>query len=265
MSARDQRHIQSVQRALQLLTLFTPHLTEHGSRRSVWTVSDLARASGLHKSVVARLMATMAAQGFVIQDPLTRAYCVGPQAFAVGASYAPHAVLNTVARPIMEDLTGQCGHASYLGVPAGRHYIIIVAVESRHSLRVTIDVGESRHMHTGAIGKVLLAGLTDDAIRALLGADPLPRLTPQTITSVATLLHEVHEARRVGVAFNRGEAVLGAGSVAVAITDRSARAVAGLGIVYPQQMVTEAEIHLLAGLVARAGAAISTQLGAIDA
>jgi IclR family acetate operon transcriptional repressor len=209
-------------------------------------------------------MATMAAQGFVVQDPTTRAYCIGPQAFAVGASYAPHAVLNTVARPIMEELTARCGHASYLGVLAGQQYMIIVAVESRHSLRVTIDVGERRHLHTGAIGKVLLAGMDDAAIRALVGAEPLPRLTPQTITSMSALLAEVHVARRDGVAFNRGEAMVGTGSVAVGVTDRSAQLVAGLGIVYPQQVVADDELQTLTQMVVQAGAAMSTRLGSLD-
>ncbi|MEA2526666.1 MAG: IclR family transcriptional regulator, acetate operon repressor, partial [Thermomicrobiales bacterium] len=81
--------VQSVQRALQLLSLFAPHRTRLAPRRTLWTVSDLARATGLHKSVVARLMATMALDGFVVQDPATKAYRIGPQAFAVGSAYEP--------------------------------------------------------------------------------------------------------------------------------------------------------------------------------
>ncbi|MCA9858842.1 MAG: helix-turn-helix domain-containing protein, partial [Thermomicrobiales bacterium] len=94
--------IQSVQRALGLLSLFAPSRTHPVPQRKEWSVTELAKESGLHKSVVARLMATMAHDGFVIQNPTTRRYSIGPQAFAVGSSYEPLRVLDQIARPAME-------------------------------------------------------------------------------------------------------------------------------------------------------------------
>jgi IclR family acetate operon transcriptional repressor len=254
--------IQSVRRALQLLSLFAPHRTEMAPRRTTWSVSDLSRASGLHKSVVARLMATMAREGFVVQDPVSKAYSIGPQAFAVGTAYEPHTVLDKVARPIMEELTARCGHASYLGVPAGGYYVIVVAVESIRSIRVTIELGESRNYHTGAIGKVILAGWSDDEIRALLGPGPLPQITPYTTTALDALLAEIADVRRAGVAFNRNETILGVGSVAVGVDDGRGERIAGLGIVYPTHVVTDAEVAELTCVVCEAGTAIASRLGA---
>lgn len=255
--------IQSVQRALFLLSLFAPHRMPHVARRRQWSVSDLARASGLHKSVVARLMATMAADGWVVQDPRTRTYQIGPQAFAVGSVYEPSTVLDRVARPVMEGLTARCGHASYLGVPAGRHYVFVVAVESTRSLRVTIEIGESRTYNSGAIGKVLLAALDDERVRELVGPNPLPQLTPSTISTQDALLAELREIRRTGIALNREESILGAGSVAVGIHDRRGECVAGLAVVYPFHVVTETETAELAAAVAEAGAEISQRLGSL--
>jgi IclR family acetate operon transcriptional repressor len=255
--------VQTVQRALQLLSLFAPHRMHLAPPRKQWSVSDLARATGLHKSVVARLMATMALDGFVVQDPVTKAYRIGPQAFAVGSAYEPLTVLDRVARPIMEDLTARCGHASYLGVPAGRHYVFLIAVESTRSVRVTIAVGESRAYHTGAIGKILLAGMSDERIRELAGPDPLPQMTPHTIASVDALLAEVATVRQIGIAFNRQEAVLGAGSVAIGIRNGDGACVAGLAVVYPSHIVTPSEVDELSVSVATAGAQISRRLGAL--
>jgi IclR family acetate operon transcriptional repressor len=254
---------QTVQRALQLLSLFAPHRMHLAPPRKQWSVSDLARATGLHKSVVARLMATMALDGFVIQDPVTKAYRIGPQAFAVGSAYEPLAVLDRVARPVMEDLTARYGHASYLGVPAGRHYVFLIAIESTRSVRVTIDVGESRAYHTGAIGKILLAGMSDDRIRELVGPDPLPQVTPRTIDSVDALLAEIATVRQTGVAFNRQETVLGAGSVAVGIRDGHEECIAGLAVVYPWHVVTPEEIDEVSAAVTIAGAQISRSLGSL--
>jgi DNA-binding IclR family transcriptional regulator len=255
--------IQSVQRALQLLSLFAPHRMRQAPRRTQWTVSDLARVTGLHKSVVARLMATMALDGFVVQDPTTKAYRIGPQAFAVGSAYEPLTVLDRVARPVMTALTDRCGHACYLGVPAGSHWVFLIAVESSRSVRVTIEVGENRYYHSDAIGKILLSGMDDDHIRALLGPGPLPKVTPNTIESLDALLAEIAVVRREGVSFNREESIVGAGSVAAPIHDANGTIVAGLSIVFPTHIVTADEVATLTEFVRQAGRQISQQLGTL--
>jgi DNA-binding IclR family transcriptional regulator len=256
--------IQSVHRALHLLSFFAPHRMPHVPRRWQWSVSDLARASGLHKSVVARLMATMAIDGWVVQDSQTRMYQIGPQAFAVGSVYEPLTALDRVARPVMEALTARCDHASYLGVPAGRHYVFLIAVESTRSLRVTIEVGESRTYNSGAIGKILLAGVDDARIRELVGPDPLPKLTPRTIDALDALMAQINEIRRTGVAVNQEESILGVESIAVGVHDRRRDCVAGLAVVYPTHVVTEAETRALIAAVADAGAEISKRLGSLS-
>lgn len=252
--------VQSVQRALRLLDMFAPYRTHEGQHRTRWSVSDLARATGLHKSVVARLMATMNGSGYVVQDPVTKTYGVGPQSFAVGNAYEPFAILNSVACPAMERLTAQCGHASYLGVPSGNHYVILIAVESRSSIRVSIKVGEQRPYHSGAIGKVLLASLPDERIREILGTDPLQQLTPYTIDSVNEVLHQVAELRVSGVAFNNQESILGAGSVAAGVHNLKGECIGGLVVVYPTHVVSVEEIEHLAGMVWQTAEEISAGL-----
>jgi DNA-binding IclR family transcriptional regulator len=102
---------------MQLLSLFAADSTEPIPRRSHWSVSDLARATELHKSVVARLMATIALHGFVVQDLMSKAYSIGPEAFAAGSAYESYTFMNRIARPVMESLTRECVHASYVGAP----------------------------------------------------------------------------------------------------------------------------------------------------
>lgn len=203
----------------------------------------------------------MALDGFVVQDPATSAYSIGPQAFAVGSAYEPHRLLNNIARPVMEQLTARCGHASYLGVPAGSHYVNLIAVESTRSIRVSIAEGESRTYHSGATGKALLACMSDDQVRATVGPEPLPKMTPRTIDTIAELLNQLDVIRRTGIALQQEEAMVGAGSLAVGIRDRSGQCMAALSINYPIHIVTDAEIAELGPLVVTAAATISRQLG----
>lgn len=250
------RAVQSVRRAGQLLGLFTPLRTE-------WGVGHLARATGLHKSVVTRLMATLALDGFVVQDPITKTYTIGPQAFAVGTAYRPYTILNRVARPVMQDMSERCGYAVSLGVPAGDKAIYVAVTEGTRPVRVVADVGERRDYHANAIGKVLLASFAEEEVRRLAQPGPLPKLTPHTIDSVDHLLGELAEVRRTGVAYNRGEAVDGVGAVAVPITNANGVCLAAISIPYPIQLVTEQEVEEFV-VIAREGAAeISQALGAL--
>lgn len=260
METRDPASTQSVQRALRLLSLFgAPHGPE-GRHRTDWTVSDLARATGLHKSVVGRLMATMAASGFVVQNPLTRSYTVGPQAFAVGRSYEPYRALNETARPRMETLTAECGHASYLGVPAGDEIMYIIAVESGRSLRVSIQPGERRPYHAGAIGKVLLSGMPDEQVRAILGPGPLKQLTPYTLTDPDAVIAGIERVRLTGIAYNHDESIVGAGSIAVGIANHDNDLIAGLGVVFPTHIVSDTDLATLTPLVIAAAGDISRRM-----
>ena len=253
--------VQSVERALRLLSLFAPSAMQTEPHRSQRSVTELAKATGLHKSVVARLMTTMAGEGFVVQDPNTKTYSIGPQAFSVGNAYEAHRVLAQVARPIMEELTNRCSRSSYLGVPAGDRYIIVLRVEYPGSMQEVTTIGETRPYHANAIGKILLAGMSNERIRELLGTGPLLKLTSHTIDSVERLILEIEQVRRTGIAFIREETTQGIGAAAAGVCDRSGECVAGLSLLFPIVM-PESEIQALGRVLAEAANTISNRLGA---
>ena len=62
--------IQSVQRALDILDVFALRTPPLG-------ISELAELTGLHKSTVSGLVQTLAANGYLNQDPMTRKYHLG--------------------------------------------------------------------------------------------------------------------------------------------------------------------------------------------
>ncbi len=253
MDRRTVGSIQSVQRAMTLLDQFT-------SQHPRWSISDLSRATGLHKSVVFRIMATMAINGFVIQDLVSKAYEIGPKAFSVGNAYRPQAILSQLAQPIMQATTVRYGHATSLGVPAGDKFVYLLVSESKLPVRVAASVGEVREYHANAIGKVLLAGMTGSEVRAVVGPSPLLKVTPYTIDSVDRLLAELDDVRQTGIAHNQQEAVVGVGAVAAPVIDAAGSYVAGLSIVYPIHFVAQQEVEELAAAAKAAAAQVSERL-----
>src|SRR5260221_5652485 len=112
----------SVRRALRLVQAFNRYHT----RRSV---GELAQATGLHKSIVTRLMATMAHEGFVVQDPLTRRYMIGPMLFSAGSLYEPAAMYREVPEPVLNELAASTGYTFGIGVADGTQVIIVALSE----------------------------------------------------------------------------------------------------------------------------------------
>jgi DNA-binding IclR family transcriptional regulator len=246
----------SVRRALRLVQAFNRYHT----RRSV---GELAQATGLHKSIVTRLMATMAQDGFVVQDPLTRRYMIGPMLFSAGSLYEPAAMYREVAEPVLNELAANTGYTCGIGVPIGSEVIMVAVSEPppANGIRVSMVVGSRRPIYIGSTGKVILSGWSDEQVRTILGDDALPAWTANTPPTVDRLLTELAEIRQRGYATNREESVLGSGGVAAPVADRSGTVMAGLFITFPVQFVPEREMHALAELAVGAAQRISRHLG----
>lgn len=246
----------SVRRALRLLLAFD----RHHSRRSV---GELANTTGLHKSTVTRLMATMAQDGFVLQDPLTRRYMIGPMLFSAGSLYEPAAMYREVAEPVLSDLATRSGYTCGIGVPIGCEAVIVAVAEPppADGIRVSMSVGNRRPIYIGSTGKVILAGMSDEAVRAILGDGTLPAWTPNTPPTVDRLVEELAEIRRRGYATNREESVVGSGGVAAPVVDRTGGTGGGLFVTFPVQFVSEDQMHVLAEQAVAAAQRISRLIG----
>jgi DNA-binding IclR family transcriptional regulator len=246
----------SVRRALRLLQAFD----RHHPRRSV---GELATLTGLHKSIVTRLMATMAREGFVVQDPSTRRYMIGPMLFSAGSLYEPAAMYRVVSEPVLNELATRTRYTCGIGVPIGNEVIMVAVVEApvANGIRVSMSVGNRRPSYIGSTGKVILSGMADHQVRSLLGDGALEQWTPNTPATVDQLLRELAVIRGRGYATNREESVLGSGGVAAPVVDRVGAVTAGLFITFPVQFVAEDDMHALAQLAVDAAQRISRQLG----
>jgi DNA-binding IclR family transcriptional regulator len=245
--------VQSVQRALRVLNLFT-------LPRPEWSVGDIARALKLNKSVVSRLLMTMAREGYVVQDPTTKRYSIGAQAFAVGSTYRPFTALDKVLHPIMEQLAQESGHSTSVGVPSGRVFTIISTVQGTNSVRVAFEVGQRPYYHSAAIGKLLLASMCDDDVRAIVGPNPLPKVTRFTIDRVEDVLAELERIRASGVSISDQESIVGVGAVAASIANASGACVAGISVVYPSHLVAAVDIERFSDLTLAAARQVSERL-----
>ncbi|MDF2628042.1 MAG: yagI [Symbiobacteriaceae bacterium] len=225
MQPKRDSSVKSLTKALDLLSYM-------GRQRHAVGVTELANEMDLNKSVVHRLLQTLEACGFVVKNPATRQYFLGPRLFVLGKVYENTVTLRGLARPVMERLARQMGEAVHLMVPAppegGLPSIILLdKIESTYQLTMTPNPGAVSPAHCTAGGKVLLAYGALDAV-----AEPLPKHTAHTITDLATLRSELAQIRACGHAIDREELEVGLTCIAAPVFEGD-KVVAALSVSGP--------------------------------
>src|SRR3954453_15326676 len=94
------RNLGAVENALRLLQLYQEHHT--------LGVSETARLLGVGRSTAHRLLTTLRAHGFVVQDA-TRAYRVGPALRELGTAVAESGAVRARCRVSMQALCDELG------------------------------------------------------------------------------------------------------------------------------------------------------------
>jgi DNA-binding IclR family transcriptional regulator len=218
------KRVRSVERALGVLCALAASPGPLG-------VTDLARRTGLPKSTVHLSLQTLRHLGFAEQEVGTDRYTLGLQAAQLGVAALDHDRLVGYLGSRMHDLAQRSREAVSLGVRAERSVVFIVRYETAHVLSTAIRVGVPMPLHASATGKVLLAALSDDEVRAIYPDEALPEQSEKTIRTRTALLAELAEVRRTGYAHNHDELYDGvsAAAVPVRVGDRVPAAVSIAG------------------------------------
>ena len=169
------RVVPAVIRALDILELFLdrPQL----SAREVTERLDLPRTT------VHELLVTLVARSYLISVPGQPVrYRLGMPLFQLGAAFAGQLDLVREAQSVARDVAAACDEAVHVAVLDGADVIYLVKVDSTHPVRMVSAVGRRLPAHCTAVGKILLSGLDQAGLDAVLTKGALPGMTPDSIT-----------------------------------------------------------------------------------
>lgn len=252
-STRPAYTIEAVENALRLL-LMLRHRTE-------LRVTEVSDQLGVARSTAHRLLTTLAHCGFVRHDTANRVYRPGPVLVELALASAGHAGIRQVAKRHLERLAATLHETVNLIVLEGSDVRFIDGVESDQPVRVTIRTGSLFPAHSTSGGKVLLAALPRDRVRALYPEGP-GRVTEHTISDMTRLEAELDAVRRAGYATNMDENEIGLHAVAVPIRDAAGTAVAAVVAAAPAARLGPMQIPDLVTTLKATATAISSRLPA---
>ncbi|MGA9284003.1 MAG: IclR family transcriptional regulator [Solirubrobacteraceae bacterium] len=188
--------------------------------RQALGIAEMATLVGISRSTTHRYAITLVALGYLEQDD-KRKYRLSAQAGDPGGA-AIGAIRRAVpARLALEELREEIGHTVSMGALDGARVIYVHRLPSHRSGQYAIDmdlgVGSHIPVYCTAMGKVLLASISDAERRALLdGLDLIPQ-GPHSITVKSKLTAQLdHISTREAVVSDE-ELFAGMRSIAVLV------------------------------------------------
>jgi DNA-binding IclR family transcriptional regulator len=141
--------VEAVERALNLLRAFRPD-------RSEMSLTELSTATGLYKSTVLRLAASLETCGFLIRGE-DRLYRLGPELWRLGSIFRRGLDLERFIRPKLQELVDATSETASFYIRDGEERICLYRINSPRAVRHHLDEGQRLPLDRGAAGRVLAA------------------------------------------------------------------------------------------------------------
>jgi DNA-binding IclR family transcriptional regulator len=234
-SASETRGWQSIGRALNVLEAI-------GSHKRPVSMTEIAEEVRLTMSTTHRIMRGLEARGFILRDPLSGEYSVGPSIMRLARSALQQAAdgdLVLTALPRMQRMRELTGETVGFHVVNGLRRLCLVELPSHEPIRMASGVGAAYSLGVGASGKVLLAHLPDETVEKVIGSADFQAATSIGLTTTA-VRRALGRIRRDGYATSFGETVPGASAMAVPILDARGLPRGAINITGPDSRLTKA-------------------------
>ncbi len=244
--------IAAVDRALDLL--------EALARVGPAPLGNIADLAACTRTAAFRLLRTLQARGFAIQDEARGLWRLGARWGVLGRAAQDQGALAATATPFLAELGRAVGENTYLRTRDGLQAETVALFQVEPELRLYSTVGARGPLHAGA-SRLLLA-YAPEAIQTQVLAQRLPRFTPATRTDPTWIAADLQRIRARGYLITADEVHPGAVSATVPVRDAGGQVVAALFVTAPSMRMRPPRPRSLLPQVLDAAARLSRALGA---
>ncbi len=228
----NKEKIKSIDKALDVLEFLSANDGEIG-------IVEISKQLNMGLSTVHRILATLKSRNYIIQNPKTAKYRLGIKLFELGCEVQSTKNLIKMVRPYLRELSSITNETANLAILEDKEVIYLDTIESSEILKTGIHQGTRLPAHCTALGKCLLAFLTDSDFEQLYRRDEqITSLTPQSISSWNELKKELNKVKEQGYALDLEEYKIGIHCVGVPIFNGKREAIAAISITGPASRFT---------------------------
>ncbi|MEU7628909.1 IclR family transcriptional regulator [Nocardia sp. NPDC049220] len=214
-------YVQSLGRGLAVIRSFD---ADHPRR----TLSEVAKDTDLTRATARRFLLTLVELGYVRTDGSL--FWLTPRVLELGYSFLSSLSLPDVTGPHLETLAERVHESTSVSILDGADVVYVARVPVSRIMTVSINIGTRFPAFATSMGRVLLAGLSEDSLDDYLSEVTLSPLTGKTIDTVEQLRAELNQVREDGYCIVDQELEEGLRSLGAPVHDRSGAVVAAVNI-----------------------------------
>src|SRR5437016_3518226 len=251
---RSPYRVQVLDRALAALEILA-------GRSSECSLAEICTTMKLHKSTVHRLMMVLEQHRLVDKNPDTGRYGLGLKLFELGSKAAGAVDFRRHAKPYLDRLQHELGETVFFCILDDGQVFYLEKIESQQSVRTACVVGSRAPVHCTAVGKAMLAELTEAEVNEIIRQWGLKAITVNTITTSSALKAELRAIRSRGYAIDNEEKEAGLRCVSAAVRGDSGKLLAALSVSGPAFRLTQERVPSIGKAVMQAASELSRELG----
>jgi DNA-binding IclR family transcriptional regulator len=246
--------VKSASRVIDILELLAQHPQglSHG---------EIAAGLSLPKSSLTAILRTLIDRGYLEHDRRTGTYALGVALVTLSGIYLRRTDISQIAQPVLASLMLETRESAALTIRQGREVVVIGKQTCDRAILHSLQLGDRGPVHASASGKAMIAMLPKAELNALLGPGPLPAITGNTITDIASLRVELDGIADGAVGYSREEMVEGIVAMGLPVFDATGAAVAGISVGVPVSRFSAATAATVERHLRHAATAISNRLG----
>lgn len=236
-------------------------LESFGAHERSVPLQEVARRTNLPKSTTHRLLATLAARGYVQMKP-DGMYSLGLKAWEVGCRAVVGIGILEGTQPHLDDLADKSGESVFVSVLSGVNVTYISARRARTPVAMHAELGSQAPAHATASGRAILAFSGSETVDAVVNHG-LKQLTAYTVVDPGAFRESLNVVKRQGYAIAWRERYDDLAGVAAPIMDYTGKVCAAIAVGGPTSRLTKIVLEESVALhVQSAADKISAELGA---
>ena len=210
------------------------------------TALDLSKELKINRSSVHRIINSFIKEMMILQNPITKKYSLGPEAYRIGNSYLLSLNSMDQIRYIVTEVARETNQSVGYSVLSGDKIVNIFEVENFQPIKIGYTPGTVYPINCGAYGKAIMAFYEPwEELIEIVERAFLPKKTPYSITDSNELLKEYEKIRKQGYAISDEEGMIGAMGIGAPIRNSRGQVVASIAAAVVKGTLDERDFEFL--------------------
>lgn len=178
-------------------------------------VTEMANYLDVPKSTVHSHLITLERLGYVQKEGAT--YRLGLRFLNLGGYVRDEMEFYNIGRPEIQELAEDTGDWANLMTEENGRGVYVAFARGERAVELDVYPGKRVYLHATALGKSILAHMSESEVRDVIDQHGLPSLTDETITDEEVLFDQLEGIRERGYAYDCQERLQGLRCVAAPV------------------------------------------------